>query len=96
MTSETPWIGPNGQVMERLELHLTYTCPERCVFCSEDHRMRQYNPFPVNWARAATVLRSTRIWRWYMSTFLRSQNGAGSKPVFFRAVSSKCSRSAGR
>jgi MoaA/NifB/PqqE/SkfB family radical SAM enzyme len=57
MTSETPWIGPNGQVMERLELHLTYTCPERCVFCSEDHRMRQYNPFPVNWARAATVLR---------------------------------------
>ncbi len=58
MTSETPWVGPNGQVMERLELHLTYTCPERCVFCSEDHRMRQYKPFPVNWARAATVLRT--------------------------------------
>ena len=31
----TPWIGPNGKIMERLELHLTYTCPERCVFCSE-------------------------------------------------------------
>jgi len=52
-----PWIGPNGQVMERLELHLTYTCPERCAFCSEAHRMRDYNRFPVTWARAATVLR---------------------------------------
>jgi len=58
LNEETPWIGPNGQVMERLELHLTYTCPERCVFCSEDHRMRKFKPFPVNWARAATVLRT--------------------------------------
>jgi MoaA/NifB/PqqE/SkfB family radical SAM enzyme len=56
-SSPTPWIGPNGRVMERLELHLTYTCPERCSFCSEDHRMRSYSPYPVNWARAATVLR---------------------------------------
>jgi pyruvate-formate lyase-activating enzyme len=54
----TPWIGPNGQVMERLELHLTYTCPERCVFCSEEHRMQSYKPFPVTWGRVATVLRT--------------------------------------
>ena len=46
-----PWIGPHGQCMERLELHLTYTCPERCVFCSEDHRMRSYKKFPVTWGR---------------------------------------------
>lgn len=52
-----PWIGPRGQVMERLELHLTYTCPERCAFCSEAHRMRDFDRFPVTWARAATVLR---------------------------------------
>lgn len=53
----TPWIGPNGRVMERLELHLTYTCPERCSFCSEDHRMAAYKAYPVTWARVATVLR---------------------------------------
>ena len=54
----TPWIGPNGQIMERLELHLTYTCPERCVFCSEEHRMKAYKPFPVTWGRVATILRT--------------------------------------
>ncbi len=53
----TPWIARNGRVMERLELHLTYTCPERCSFCSEEHRMQRFRPFPVTWARVATVLR---------------------------------------
>lgn len=52
-----PWIGPLGQRMERLELHLTYTCPERCGFCSEDHRMKRYRQFPVTFGRVATVLR---------------------------------------
>lgn len=54
----TPWIGPQGQRMERLELHVTYTCPERCLFCSEDHRMAAFRPFPVTWGRVATVLRT--------------------------------------
>mgnify|MGYP000152978393 FL=1 len=53
----TPWIGPNGKRMRRLELHLTYTCPERCVFCSEAHRMATYKAFPVTWGRVAKVLR---------------------------------------
>jgi len=44
--------------MRRLELHLTYTCPERCVFCSEEHRMDRYKAFPVTWGRVATVLRT--------------------------------------
>ena len=52
-----PWIGPHGRRMQRLELHLTYTCPERCSFCSEDHRMKQYRGYPVTFARVATVLR---------------------------------------
>jgi MoaA/NifB/PqqE/SkfB family radical SAM enzyme len=55
--TETPWIGPNGQRMGRLELHLTYTCPERCVFCSEEHRMQSYRRFPVTWGRVAKTLR---------------------------------------
>ncbi len=54
---ERPWIGPNGEVMERLELHLTYHCPERCVFCSEEHRMAAYAPFRVTWGRVAKTLR---------------------------------------
>lgn len=54
----TPWIGPNGAIMERLELHLTYSCPERCVFCSEEHRMNAYRTFPVTWGRIATILRT--------------------------------------
>jgi MoaA/NifB/PqqE/SkfB family radical SAM enzyme len=54
----TPWIGPHGQIMERLELHLTYTCPARCVFCSEAHRMKKYRAFPVTWGRVAKVLRT--------------------------------------
>ena len=55
----TPWIGPRGERMERLELHLTYTCPERCAFCSEDHRMTAHRAHPVTWGRVATVLRQS-------------------------------------
>lgn len=57
MSAEEPWVGPHGRVMERLELHLTYHCPERCLFCSEDHRMQRFSAFPVTFARVATVLR---------------------------------------
>ena len=52
-----PWIGPQGQVMRRLELHITYTCPERCTFCSEEDRMARYKPFGVSFAQVATILR---------------------------------------
>lgn len=51
-----PWIGPAGQTMRRLELHVTYTCPERCVFCSEDHRMREFSAFPVTFGRVTRIL----------------------------------------
>lgn len=56
--SVQPWVGPHGQVMERLELHLTYHCPERCQFCSEDARMNRYKGFPVTWGRVASTLRT--------------------------------------
>ncbi len=54
----TPWVHSDGRVMRRLELHIAYTCPERCIFCSESHRMAQFNRFPVTWGRVATVLRT--------------------------------------
>lgn len=53
-----PWINEYGQAMERLELHLTYTCPEKCVFCSEEHRMQKYRKYPVTWGRVAKILRT--------------------------------------
>jgi MoaA/NifB/PqqE/SkfB family radical SAM enzyme len=56
--STAPWIAADGRRIERLELHLTYTCPERCAFCSEEHRMRAYHPYPVTWGRVASVLRT--------------------------------------
>jgi MoaA/NifB/PqqE/SkfB family radical SAM enzyme len=52
-----PWVGPRGQMMRRLEMHITYTCPERCTFCSEEDRMASYKQFGVSFARVATVLR---------------------------------------
>ena len=58
LAEDAPVDRPNGKVMERLELHLTYTCPERCVFCSEADRMKRYKQFPVTWGRIATILRT--------------------------------------
>ncbi|MBT3220699.1 MAG: radical SAM protein [Proteobacteria bacterium] len=51
------WVGVDGQPMRRLELHLTYVCGGRCVFCSEAHRMVRYRQFPMTWGQVATVLR---------------------------------------
>jgi MoaA/NifB/PqqE/SkfB family radical SAM enzyme len=56
-----PWISAEtGQPMRRLEFHVTYTCPEACQFCSEEHRMQSYRQFPVTLARAKRVLREQR------------------------------------
>lgn len=73
----TPWIGKNGEHMTRLELHLTYTCPERCVFCSEEHRMQAYRKFPVTWARVATVLRT------HASRGVKSVHLTGGEPTIY-------------
>ena len=75
--NETPWIGKNGERMARLELHLTYTCPERCVFCSEEHRMQAYRKYPVTWARVATVLRT------HASRGVKSVHLTGGEPTIF-------------
>ncbi len=58
MTEPPPWIDPvSGQPMRRLEFHITYHCPERCTFCSEETRMADYAAFPVTFGRVARVLR---------------------------------------
>jgi len=43
--------------MRRLELHVTYTCPEACVFCSEEHRMARFHPYEVTLGRVVRVLK---------------------------------------
>lgn len=54
-----PWRHPvTGERMRRLEFHISYHCPEKCVFCSEEHRMQAFSPFAVDFARVATVLRT--------------------------------------
>jgi len=73
----SPWIGPGGRRMERLELHLTYTCPERCRFCSEEHRMQTYRRFPVTWGRVATVLRT------HAERGVKSVHFTGGEPTIF-------------
>ncbi|MSQ03225.1 MAG: radical SAM protein [Myxococcales bacterium] len=58
MTAGAPWLHPvTGQAMRRLEFHITYYCPERCTFCSEETRMAEYSSFPVTFGRVARVLR---------------------------------------
>jgi MoaA/NifB/PqqE/SkfB family radical SAM enzyme len=52
------WIGPGGRTMERLELHLEYRCPERCLFCSEAGRMKRFEDYEVTFGRVARVLRT--------------------------------------
>jgi MoaA/NifB/PqqE/SkfB family radical SAM enzyme len=47
-------------VFKRLEFHLTYTCPQACVFCSEEERMDAYKDHPVSLREAATVLAEKR------------------------------------
>lgn len=44
----------------RLEFHLTYTCPQACVFCSEEDRMAAFKDNPVSVREAATVLAQKR------------------------------------
>lgn len=72
---ERPWIDAHGRSMRRLELHITYTCPERCTFCSEEHRMAAFNQFPVTWGRVATVLRT------HASRGVRAVHFTGGEPT---------------
>ena len=57
VAADPPWVGPDGQRVERLELHLSYACPNHCWFCSEDHRMERFREFPVSYPRVVAVLR---------------------------------------
>jgi MoaA/NifB/PqqE/SkfB family radical SAM enzyme len=42
-----PRRGARGRP-ERLEFHISYECPNRCVFCSEAHRLERWQDEPVS------------------------------------------------
>ena len=44
LVSQAPWIAADGRKIERLELHLTYTCPERCAFSCSASAERSNTP----------------------------------------------------
>lgn len=54
---QAAWLGPGGQRMRRMELHLMYTCVQGCQFCSERERMNRFVEYEVTWGRVARVLR---------------------------------------
>jgi hypothetical protein len=53
-----PWVGPRGERTERLELHLSYRCPNRCLFCSEAHRMTEFGERLISLDQVGQVLRT--------------------------------------
>jgi len=46
--------------VERLELHLSYTCAQSCAFCSESGRMARYRRHPVSLREAVSALARKR------------------------------------
>ncbi len=52
------WVGPQGERTDRLELHLSYRCPNRCLFCSEAHRMGEFGELTLSLDQVEQVLRA--------------------------------------
>ena len=43
-------------MIRRLEFHISYECPQSCLFCSESSRLARFREFPVRAAEIARVL----------------------------------------
>lgn len=65
---------------ERLEVHLTYRCPARCVFCSEAERMRTFERNPVT---AAMILEVLKEW---VPRGVRHVHFTGGEPTLHRQL----------
>src|SRR3990167_5263351 len=46
--------------MNRLEFHISYTCVNDCIFCSESDRMKRYKKYPVSFLEIKKVLAAKR------------------------------------
>lgn len=53
-------VEPSLRPPERLELHLSYACAQRCVFCSESLRMSRWRHAPLSGSEVSKVLVARR------------------------------------
>ncbi|MBW2459456.1 MAG: radical SAM protein [Deltaproteobacteria bacterium] len=70
-----PWVGPQGARTERLELHLSYRCPNRCRFCSEAHQLAQFGQLSISLSQVKAVLRR------HLARGVRSLHLTGGEPT---------------
>lgn len=50
--------------MKRLEFHISYICPHKCVFCSEYDRMTNFEKYPLSMLQIKTILIDRRK-KWF-------------------------------
>lgn len=50
--------------MKRLEFHISYICPHKCIFCSEYDRMNNFKNFPLSLFQIKTILIDRRK-KWF-------------------------------
>jgi len=50
--------------MKRLEFHISYICPHKCIFCSEADRMDDFQNHPLSLLQIKTILVDRRK-KWY-------------------------------
>lgn len=49
-----------AEKIERLEIHLSYSCKNNCVFCSERNRLKKFNALHLSGPELARVLKAKR------------------------------------
>lgn len=70
-----PWLGPQGACCDRLELHLSYRCPNRCRFCSEAHQLARFDGLTITLGQIRAVLRR------HLERGVRSLHLTGGEPT---------------
>ena len=50
-----------AEEMKRLEIHVSYSCENNCVFCSEKNRMKKFSSRSLSGLEIARVLRAKRL-----------------------------------
>lgn len=46
--------------MKRLEIHISYSCPNNCVFCSEKNRLNRFRDYNINFNKIVALLSQKR------------------------------------
>ncbi len=46
--------------MKRLEIHISYSCPNNCIFCSEKNRLKRFKNYNINFDKIFNLLSEKR------------------------------------